>query len=359
MRILGVIAEYNPFYSGHAAHLEKAKQAYDADYIVAVMSGNFTQRGEPAIFDKWTRARAALMNGIDACIELPTEFSRAAAGYFAWGAVALLDSIGADAFVFGAETPDINLLLEKIKLENDESEIKRRLRAGYSYPRAINADSKIEAPNDILAKEYLRALACINSQIKPIAVKRSFGQAKEIRRAILNNSWNDEYSGFFADATPVNYDSLSSIVAYLILNSDLESFSDMSSELAYRFKRIIRDKPNVRISELIVAAKTKNYTRGRISRALLALILGISKEKMAKIKSPPKFARVLAIKEQKKSPLLGLLSKRLPIMLRAKDAAHFKPEWQEDKYTEIYSIAAGRDYNEYKQRIFDLKEIYF
>ena len=121
MNITGIIAEYNPFHSGHAYHIQKAREISGADYIVAVMSPDFVQRGEPAVFDKYTRTRAALLGGADLVLELPVLYACASAEYFALGAAALLDGLGAvDSLCFGSETPSLSLFLQSAKILEEE-----------------------------------------------------------------------------------------------------------------------------------------------------------------------------------------------------------------------------------------------
>ena len=127
MNITGIIAEYNPFHSGHAYHIQKAREISGADYIVAVMSPDFVQRGEPAVFDKYTRTRAALLGGADLVLELPVLYACASAEYFALGAAALLDGLGAvDSLCFGSETPSLSLFLQSAKILEEEPEAYRR-----------------------------------------------------------------------------------------------------------------------------------------------------------------------------------------------------------------------------------------
>lgn len=191
MKTVGIIAEYNPFHNGHAYQIAEAKRITGADYAVVVMSGNFVQRGTPAVWDKYTRTRAALLGGADLVFELPVVYATASAEYFAEGGVALLSALGVDAICFGSECGDINALMEIAKLfANESPEFKsaltQSLREGKSYPVAreeayrahcIAQDLPVQEnilcnPNNLLGIEYCKAILTLNSRLVPFTVKR-------------------------------------------------------------------------------------------------------------------------------------------------------------------------------------------
>ena len=193
MNICGIVAEYNPFHNGHVYHIEETKKITECDGIVAIMSGNFIQRGVPALFDKWTRTKMALKNGVDLVIELPSYYATSSAEYFAQGSVALLDGLGVVKNIsFGSNTTDIDALKRianvlYLEPENYKKLLQSELKRGVSYPIArSNAlknflkkeyDAKYIADilldsNNILGIEYLKALLYSNSQIKPVVVER-------------------------------------------------------------------------------------------------------------------------------------------------------------------------------------------
>lgn len=221
MKVVGIITEYNPFHNGHKYHIEKAKEITGADYVIAVMSGNFVQRGHPALMDKYSRSRMALNNGLDLVLELPTYYATASAEFFALGAVSLLDGLGiVDYICFGSECGDIKLLDEAARLFNNPSDkfqdlISSYLRNGLSYPMArakaaskfltIDGDSKdkaltnlISEPNNILGIEYIKALLRINSSIKPITISRTKAHYhdKEVNYPIVNNQSPDKNTDY-------------------------------------------------------------------------------------------------------------------------------------------------------------------
>ncbi|MDR2167605.1 MAG: nucleotidyltransferase family protein, partial [Clostridiales bacterium] len=218
----GIIAEYNPFHNGHKFHLEAAKRESSAENIVVVMSGNFVQRGEPAIICKFVRARAALLGGADIVLELPINFATASAEGFARGAVYILEKSGIiDALAFGCENNDLGILSEIANFLVNETEdfkaaLRANLRQGKSFPVARAAaleqfsQEVLVAPNNILAIEYLKALRKFNSAIVPFGVARkgvghhgkelvgSFASASALRREILAGNV-DSLAAFMPD----------------------------------------------------------------------------------------------------------------------------------------------------------------
>ena len=214
MKSVGIIAEYNPFHNGHAYQLQKAKEASGADFAVAVMSGDFVQRGEPAMFEKRLRAKWALENGADMVITLPAPFALASAEAFALGGVTLLSRSGiADSIAFGSECGDTDLLCRAADILSDEpDELKALIRSnisrGLSYPDArarafgeylpSELASVFSSPNDILGIEYIRAIRRIDATLQPIAIGRTgvahdsahtcggFTSASNIRRLIVS-----------------------------------------------------------------------------------------------------------------------------------------------------------------------------
>lgn len=185
----GIIAEYNPFHRGHQYHIEETKRRTNADYIVVAMSGDFVQRGEPALFSKSLRARMALLSGADLVLELPAPFATGSAEDFALGAVSLLDGLGCISFLsFGSESDDLGVLTEAARILAEEppsfsSLLKEKLRLGFSYPQARMAALKcsglsekglkaIQEPNGLLGTEYLKAMLRQQSAIEPVAVRR-------------------------------------------------------------------------------------------------------------------------------------------------------------------------------------------
>ena len=217
VKILGIVAEYNPFHNGHMYHIEQARKLSHADCVICIMSGNFIQRGEPAIVNKWARAEMAISCGVDLVIELPSVYACNSAEFFAYGAVKILDSLGiVDDLCFGSEAGSIDELSVIAKVLVSEPEeykgvLKTYLKAGLSFPSARQAaledylsnyskgmllspilSQALASPNSILGIEYLKALIRLNSPIRPLMIKR------------ISNSYNSEtLTGMFSSATSI------------------------------------------------------------------------------------------------------------------------------------------------------------
>ncbi len=220
-KVLGIIAEYNPFHNGHLYHLAESKKAINANYTVAIMSGNFVQRGDTSLINKWSKAEMALKNGIDLVIELPLIYSISSAENFARGSIKLLNSLNiVDYLSFGSELCDVTILNEFARVLYTEpkeyvSILNHELGKGFSYPKArenalliyLNDIRKyaniLSSPNNILAIEYLKALKEENSPIIPISIRRNkvdyndtqivdgFASATAIRKiALTNDVWS-------------------------------------------------------------------------------------------------------------------------------------------------------------------------
>ena len=323
MKVVGLIAEYNPFHNGHQYHIEQALKLTGADAALIIMSGNHVQRGAPAFLPKHLRAEAALQCGAAAVFELPVCYSTGSAEYFALGAVSFLELLGCvDSICFGAETDDIRILQEIAKILVEEPAEYRKflqegLKSGLTFPTArqhalANYTGKSDLtfylgqPNNILGIEYLKALLRLKSSIAPYALKRSgsgyhdlstdseFSSASAIRNlllqteepdsslfkllpqrtvSILSQNWNKRY--------PVCTDDYSLLLKYKLLSETTESlneYMDITEDLA---NRIIRHRNQLlSFDQFCNLLKTKQLTYTRISRALLHIILGIRKTEL-------------------------------------------------------------------------------
>lgn len=177
MRTCGIISEYNPFHNGHAYQIEKAREMSDADIIIAAMSGNFVQRGEPAVVDKWKRAEAAVRNGVDVVIELPYFYAAQSASQFAQGGVNVLKLAGVDSICFGSECGNLGNLQEIADTPVNPDHLQESMNAGMSYPRAYSLLTSSMYPNDLLAVSYLRAIK--DTGIQPFLLQRTSGYLDE------------------------------------------------------------------------------------------------------------------------------------------------------------------------------------
>ncbi len=349
------MAEFNPFHDGHAYLLKAARERFGAAYVVIAMSGDFVQRGEPAIFSKYARTRTALEGGADLVLQLPVMFSTAAAEDFAAAAVALLNRTGlCDFLLFGSESGELSSLQRTADFLSEErqcpanevsenAEIRRfrqRLRQGQaeglSFPRARAAalSAVLELPgdfqsNDVLGIEYLKALRQQKSTMVPqlISRERNFRSAHSIRREML--AAQDETAGCEKYR---QLDDFSDMLSYQLLRLQREgisfsAFQDVSEELARAIERQSREKHP--FSERIEILKTKNLTHARISRALLHILLEIRKVDYEKTKAAgfvPCF-RVLGVSRAGRE-LLSKLSE--PLMVSPAKALQQWPELAED-----------------------------
>lgn len=316
LKTVGIIAEYNPFHNGHKYHIQQAKALTGADRAIAVMSGSFVQRGEPAVFDKWSRTKAALLNGADAVIELPVFYSTASAELFARASVELLSKTASVDFIcFGAETDNLTELKTVAEILLDEppefkTVLKSSLASGLTFPAArakalksvcsINTDI-LSTPNNILAVEYLKALKALNSSIKPVAAKRMYTQynstettgcfasATAVRDMIKNQNSNCSYfmPYDFSNISPVFPDDLSGMLNYALRINPPEKLSHIygiNEGLENRIRKA--SNSSFTFSDIVNSVKTKRYTRTSIQRALLHIILGITYEDIDSISSP-------------------------------------------------------------------------
>ena len=313
MKTAAIICEYNPFHNGHKYHIGQTKKLCGADAVVAVMSGNFVQRGDAAIFEKTARANAAIMGGADLVLELPTVFAMQSAEFFAKHSVFILDSLGCIDFLsFGAETENIDALINIANILADEPKefsenLKQKISLGIPFPIArqealheimgIDAEM-ISEPNNILAVEYLKALKILNSKIKPIAIKRTgcshdsdatsdgFASASHIRTLLLSGKDDDAYSlmppfaeEIFKSENKHSAKAMEKAIIGEILKmsiAELSQISDVSEGIENR----IKDKATLHsdLGSLADAIKTKRYTHSRIRRILLSSYLKITNE---------------------------------------------------------------------------------
>lgn len=347
MKTLGIIAEYNPFHCGHYSHLTQSKTALGADAVVVVMSGNFVQRGEPALCDKWSRAKMALLGGADLVIELPLCIATSSAGYFAQGAVNILEKTGiVNCMCFGSESADITPLqqcAEALLLEDDafKTRLKKYLDMGLSYPsaRAKAADINLpDTPNNVLGVEYIKALLQLKSKIVPYTVPRAEGSAKQVRDAIKSGNLNyaKEHVPPFTwdilqDCRLTYLDNFSPIFHYILhTHTNLQSILDVSEGLENLLRKCAKNY--YLISDIIASAKTKRYTYLRIQRVVLHMILGITKIK------EPEYIRVLGFKKERADLLKELeTNAKLPVVLNIKNA-NFAMLDEEICATKVYGI---------------------
>ncbi len=383
MKATGIIVEYNPFHNGHKLHLAEAKKK--GDLVIGVMSGNFLQRGEPGIFDKWTRANMALENNIDLLVELPVFYSTQSAEIFSYGAIDILDKLRVDNLVFGSESSDIERLKKIAYLQIDKKElidekIKEKIKKGISYPNAINSvieellnEKNILKPNDILGIEYIKAIRKLNSPIEvDLIERRSVGyhdkeivgditSATSIREMIKNNNLEDikkvmPIESFENLGVPTYLENFYFLLRYEILNNfdELKDISDMEIGLDYRiFEMAVKYSD---FHEFYKNLMTKRYTNGRIQRILIHILLKIDKKIIDETRSGITYVKILGfsklgmryLKEKKDQlkikPLSGLKNISFILDERERELLNF-----EIKCDRIYNII-----NPYEERKFPI-----
>ncbi|MBQ0027378.1 MAG: nucleotidyltransferase [Lachnospiraceae bacterium] len=388
MKISAVITEYNPFHNGHKHQLSEIRKN-GSDYIIAIMSGDFTQRGEPAICDKYTRTRMALENGADLVIELPVIYATADAGHFAGGAVSIINNLGVvDELAFGVETGCEELCFSIADfLLNPPSEYSKQLQAavkeGISYPVArqkalsdhfSSSDlDKLSGSNMILAVEYIKALMKIDSSIKPVPYKRigsayndillnesGMSSASAIRESLRSDHTPETLKGNMPQST-VNL--LSS--ANIMFSNDFSSFLHYKLITAVDYHNIwditegMNDRIKGHLNEFISfnsytdIIKTKNITRASVSRILTHIMLGLEITPF----DDPTYARILGFRKESDS-LLGMIknNSKIPMISKLADADIDNLLLSDIQAANIYNAAVTQKYqtttkNEYNNGI--------
>lgn len=370
MKTVGLIVEYNPFHNGHLYHLQKSKEMTSSDAVVAVMSGNFLQRGEPALLDKWARAEMALANGCDLVIELPAAYATQAAEWFAFGAVSLLQATGVvDSFCFGTESGNIKPLETAARIVANEPEdfkalLQQLLQAGASYPNAYSSAIKqyllhcgdldaaqfsFDMPNHTLGLHYLTALRRINGTMKPYTIAREKSQyndtsaqdgtiasATAIRKMLLEQQDLQAIKGYIPEATfqiiekhwrnrhcPMDWERFRSQLLHKLLTTpihELASIHEITEGLEYRIHHMLQANTFSTVEEMLSALKTKRYTRTKLQRALLAILLGHRKKdfEAKRLAEGVTYIRVLGFTEKGRSLLRRMRKEAtLPVLMSA------------------------------------------
>ena len=404
MKVTGIIAEYNPFHQGHAYHLSRARELTGADRILVVMGGNFMQRGEPAIIDKYTRTEMALRNGADLVLELPAASATGSAEYFAEGAVELLDASGVvNELCFGSELGELEPLEKAAELLLEEPEdyqelLRTELKKGKNFPEAretalsafLPEQSLLASPNNILAIEYIKALKRRKSSIRPLTIQRlgsyhgedgqpagaphtvsgnlpeSFASASTIRcqlhtleKQIVTSCEQPAFGSLMTALAEELPPSSFGLLKDVLLADRLVQAEDFSLPLHYRLMQAkeplefsvyldVSEELSRRIYSLrqeftgwnafLDLVRTRQYTRSRVSRALLHILLDIRQEEVL----PPTHLRVLGFRREA-SDLLSEIKKKSRLPLITKAAGH--PELSEEiRISSLYHL--GNSYNE-------------
>lgn len=362
-QVLGIVAEYNPFHNGHMYHIEMAKQKAQAKYSVCIMSGNFVQRGNSSILNKWKKAEMALLNGIDLVIELPTVYSISSAEGFSSGAMKILKNLNiVKSISFGTETDDHGALNNIASVISEEPKLYKdllgnELKKGISFPKArenalmmyFNNNERysniLNGSNNILAVEYLKSLKKIKSTIQPIPIKREkvyyndnkiideFASATAIRKLLKDNDFR-EIRKVVPNST---YEILSRETE---LGNTVLDISCFEKQIIYNIRRMsieeLREVPDVNeglensiknaanytsnLPDLIDIIKSKRYTQSRIQRILICILLGIRKKDMELAKRADPYIRVLGFNENGRALISRAkkINSKLPIITSVK-----------------------------------------
>lgn len=364
MNVTAIISEYNPLHKGHLYHIETAKKETNADFMIAIMSGNFVQRGAPAIMDKYARAQAALKSGIDLVLELPVMYATASAEYFALGGVALASTLGIVSYLsFGSEYGQADKFMEAANLLLNEPEemkipLKEALKEGLSYPAARAYAVKVshpelapilEEPNNILGVEYCKAILKLKSDIIPHTIKRQgqdyhseitdtgFASATGIRKLLTSDSSLNrdtlkiqlapavfELSDEFLGRQPFTEDDLSMLLQYKLITENrahLTQYFGVTRELSNRIYKHLNEFES--FSSFAELLKTKNTTRTAINRALLHILLDVKASDVQAItkRGCVDYIRVLGFRKEA-APLLKTFSDipEIPLITNLSDA---------------------------------------
>jgi len=361
MRAVGIIAEYNPFHNGHLYHINETKKLFPNHLIIVVLGGNFLQRGEPSIINKWNKTKIILEYGVDIVIELPFPFATQSADIFAQGAIEILKHMKIEYLVFGSESNDINNLinLAKIQLEDKDFDIKVKeyLKEGINYPTAtfksLNdiSNIKVNTPNDILGICYIKEILKQKTTITPSCIKRTNDyhskalnsnvvSATSIRNAIKNNIDIKEYVPKITYQYLNNnlhfIDNYFSLLKYKILSDidNLVKYQTVDEGIENKIKKDIINSVN--IEDLINKIKTKRYTYNRIQRMLTHILTSFTKEE-ANLKKNIEYIRVLGFTKEGQQ-YLNKIKKEIDIPIISRySKQHHELLKLELKITSIYA----------------------
>ena len=377
---LCIISEYNPFHFGHLYHLNESISQTDTGFKVAIISGNFVQRGEPSIINKWEKAKVALSAGFDLVLELPTLYAISSAENFANGSIKIADQIGSNYISFGTESGDLEKLKKLSSLINkNEKEyitnVKGKIAEGFSYPKSQelvidkmfgNEFLGVCKPNNILGLEYLKSLNAISSNITPITVKRDLDKSSSSDiRALLRTSGfkiedlKNSIPDFSYEVLAENIENGNAVLSlkafekeiiYILRtidNEKLKNIPDIPENMLSNLKKIACSTNS--LDELITALKNKSITQARIQRILLYILLEITKSDMELSKRITPYVRVLGMSENGKK-ILSDISKDINVITSVKafektcdDSDLLRMLEIDKKATDIYTLAYVKD----------------
>ncbi len=388
MKFCGIICEFNPFHNGHEYLIKEAKKI-TGEGIVCLMSGNFVQRGEPAIQEKYERAKQAIMAGADAVLELPTIYACSNAENFAFGAIKTLTALGVKYLAFGVENAELETLqkIAKIKFENSEafvSSFKNEIENGICYNTAlkraiakefddnIEIEELLKKPNNILAIEYLTAMLKLNSKLTPIAINRvdngyysnkenkQFLSASGIRKLIFENKPYENFipkfvnfDKYFNEICKLKFENLIIWNLRKLTPQTLEKLYDYSEGIEYR----VKEKANLHstLDEIIDNISTPRYRLPRVKKLVLYPTLEITKQAEQQAKTTKAVAKVLAVSKTNKDILSYANKRKINLISTNKDYQTLSKQQKliidiDLNASNIYNTVAGnQNNNDYKK----------
>lgn len=364
MKSVGIIAEYNPFHNGHLYHLSKIKKNYPDSTIVLVMSGNFTQRGDVSIIDKWKKTEIAKKIGIDLIVELPFPFATQSADYFSYGAITILEHLKVDRVIFGSESNNIKDLetIVDAQLNNEDFDklVKIYSKFGNNYPTALSLALKditgkeITTPNDLLGISYIKAIKKNNYKIIPETLKRTsdyhnkeleeYSSATAIRKALRENKNIKDYIPEITIPYLTNLHFIEDyypLLKYKILTEkDLSIYQTVDEGIDKLLKKEIIKTTSY--EDLITKLKSKRYTYNKINRMLLHILCNFTKEK-AKEFNDITYLRILGF-SKKGQEYLNSIKKDVTIPIISKINKHKNSMLEfELETTNIYSLTENKE----------------
>lgn len=369
MKICGVIVEYNPMHNGHVYHIQQARKLSKCDVLVAVMSGNYMQRGEPAIIDKFSRTEMALQNGIDLVVELPFVFATQSADAFAYGAISILDKLGVDELYFGSEAGNISSLIEICDILDKEEYnqlVKEQLNLGNSYPTASNIamshflnGETFSFPNNILGIQYIKAIRSLQSKIQPFTIQRigtgyydelstktNIQSATAIRRELVANQPIDLFvpqsvANILQNRKRVVLNDFTPFLQHSIASKESHELHSIFGVEEGIENRMIKYWEFDDIDSFIDQIISRRYTNSNLRRMILHLILNVTKEQMNHVTID--YIRILGMNRQGQM-LLNRIKKDIDVPIYTKISEGLHPILDlELRTSKVYSLVSDKN----------------
>lgn len=369
MKVAGIIVEYNPLHNGHLYHILKTRELSKCDVLIAVTSGNFTQRGEPAIVDKFTRAKLALENHVDLVIEIPYVLTVQNADVFAYSAVSILNHLLVDEIYFGSESgkiEDLSMLSDLLDSEAYNKLVKENMSEGFSYPtasdyavRELTDTNLYDMPNNILGIQYIRAVKKLKSNIVLKTIKRisndyhdtevnssSIQSATAIRKLMFENKDISRFvpknvNSQLKNRKPINFNLFTDILKYKLKSMTSEELNLIFSMEEGIENWILKTKDFENVDSLIKNLLTRRYTNSKIKRSLTHILLNLKKTDMTSLEVP--YLRVLGMNDDGRLHL-NAIKKTLKVPLITKISNKKHPYLELDiRASKIYSLVSDLD----------------